>query len=193
MPSSSSLWRLPLTSSVPSTLLWETIAREAARESTLWSAALRPPAEREETPIFSPLAADRFAVGLESIYEGYLLHYGRPRLFAAADRDTSILLGDYLYAHGLVRIASLGEADVVADLAELLSLCAQLRAEQRAGDGPAWAATVALLGAEDGRLEEARTPLGEHGDSAGLLRLAEAVAGEGPTARALALHAGRVD
>ena len=56
-------------------------------------------------------------LGLESIYEGYL-HYGRPRLFAPADSDTAILLGDYLYAHGLVRVAAHGQVTVVADLAE---------------------------------------------------------------------------
>jgi hypothetical protein len=162
------------------------------RESALWSAALRTAEERDEIQVFSPLGAERFAVGLESIYEGYLLHYGRPRLFAPADRDTAILLGDYLYAHGLVRIASVWEVDVVADLAQLLSLCAQLRAEERSGDGAAWAATVALLGAADGRLEAARLALGEAGDPEKLLTLAEDVAGEGPVARALALHAERV-
>ena len=48
-----------------------------------------------------------------------------------------MLLGDYLYAHGLVRVAELGDVAVVADLAELLSLCAQLRAEAGPGDGVA--------------------------------------------------------
>jgi hypothetical protein len=158
----------------------------------LWGAALRPADERDETAVFSPLGAERFGLGLESIYEGYLLHYGRPRLFAPPDRDTSILLGDYLYAHGLVRIASLGEVEVVADLAELLSLCAELRAEERTGDGPAWAGTIALLGARDGRLESARAALSDGGDPAALVALAEAAAGAGSTARALALHAERV-
>ena len=68
--------------------LWETIAVEAGRESELWAAALRPEPEREEQAVFSPLAEERFAVGLETIYEGYLLHYGKPRLFRADDRDT---------------------------------------------------------------------------------------------------------
>jgi len=127
------------------TSLWETIAVEAGRESELWAAALRPEAEREEQAVFSPLAEDRFAVGLETIYEGYLLHYGRPRLFRADDRDTRILLGDYLYAHGLVRVAALGDVDAVGALAELLSLCAHLRAEGLPGDGEAWASTVSAL------------------------------------------------
>ena len=129
----------------PPSSLWETIAVEAGRESELWAAALRPEAEREEQAVFSPLAEDRFAVGLETIYEGYLLHYGRPRLFRADDRDTRILLGDYLYAHGLVRVAALGDVDAVGALAELLSLCAHLRAEGLPGDGEAWASTVSAL------------------------------------------------
>ena len=93
-------------------------------------------------PVFSPSAAEpRYALGLETIYEGYLLHYGRPRLFAPRDRDTTLLLGDYLYAHGLVRIAAHRDVDAVADLAALISLCAQLRADGSPGDGEAWAAT----------------------------------------------------
>jgi hypothetical protein len=126
--------------------LWQVIADEASHESALWAEALRPPAEREREPVFSPLGDARFALGLETIYEGYLLHYGRSRLFAPADRDTALLLGDYLYAHGLVRIAEEQDVDVVADLAALISLCAQLRAEDKDGDGEAWAATAALLG-----------------------------------------------
>src|SRR3712207_4231749 len=126
--------------------VWDRIATEAAGESDLWAAALVPSRERQLVAVFSPLADERFALGLETIYEGYLLHYGRPRLFAPVDGDTRVLLGDYLYAHGLVRIADLGETDAVADLAELLSVCAHLRADGRPGDGPAWAAAVALLG-----------------------------------------------
>jgi hypothetical protein len=144
------------------------IAVEAEGESVLWASALRPRDRREELAVFSPLAEERYALGLETIYEGYLLHYGRPRLFAPPDRDTAILLGDYLYAHGLVRIAELRDATAVAELAELLSTCARLRAERLPGDGEAWAETVAGLG--NGR----RT---DHAD----------------VERALALHADRVD
>jgi hypothetical protein len=126
--------------------LWETIATEAAGESALWGDALRPEAERELEAVFSPLAEDRYALGLETIYEGYLLHYGSPRLFAPADADTALLLGDYLYAHGLVRVAEGGTVEAVADLAALISRCAQLRADGLPGDGEAWAATASTLG-----------------------------------------------
>jgi hypothetical protein len=56
------------------------------------------------------------------------------------------LLGDYLYAHGLVRVAEAGPVEAVTDLAALISLCAQLRADGLPGDGEAWAATAATLG-----------------------------------------------
>ncbi|HZT46234.1 MAG TPA: hypothetical protein VFA24_08655 [Gaiellaceae bacterium] len=133
---------------VSSVELWSTIADEAARESPLWREALRRDPERE--PVFSPLLAEpRYALGLETIYEGYLLHYGRPRLFAPPDGHTALLLGDYLYAHGLVRIADHGDVEAVADLAALISLCAQRRAEAAPGDGEAWASTAARLGCRD--------------------------------------------
>jgi hypothetical protein len=177
--------------------LWETITEEAAAESPLWGAALRPQEERELLPVFSPLGGERFALATESIYEGYLLHYGRPRLFQATDDDTAVLLGDYLYAHGLVRLASLGDVVAVSDLAELISLCTQLRAGGREAtesmlDGSVWAATAALLGAGDGRLERAREALRLERRPDALSGLARDVAGAEAVDRALVAHAKRV-
>jgi hypothetical protein len=166
--------------------IWAVIAEEAAAESQLWAEALLPEAERRKEQVFSPLGPPRFALGIETIYEGYLLHYGRPRLFRDGDRDTSLLLGDYLYAHGLVRIAEHDEAPAVADLAELIALCAHLRAQGDDGEGSAWAATAALLG-RDG-LAEARSTLRAEGDPASLHDLAVAAAGEEAVHRSLALH-----
>jgi hypothetical protein len=168
--------------------LWDTIAAEASEESSLWRDALRRDGRREL--VFSPLGEDRFALGLETIYEGYLVHYGEPRLFAPADADTALLLGDYLYAHGLVRIARFGDVDAVGDLSELISLCSQLRAEASDGDGPLWAATAALLGR--GALDEPRSALRLHDDAAGLEAAARSHAGDDAVDRALAAHAGRV-
>jgi hypothetical protein len=173
------------------TEIWDAIARDAVAESPLWGEALKPEGERRAEAVFSPLAEERFALGLETIYEGYLVHYGEPRLFAPADDDSALLLGDYLYAHGLVRVAGLREVDAVADLSELISLCSQLRAEQAEGDGPLWAATAALLGA--GReLDEARAALRLRGDAASLDAAARAAAGDEPVDCALAAHAGRL-
>jgi hypothetical protein len=170
--------------------LWQTLADEATAESPLWRAALLPADRRDLAPVFSPLADERFRLGLETIYEAYLVHFGRPRLFAAADADTAVLLGDYLYAHGLVRIAQLHETSAVADLAELISLCGQLRAEGRDGDGAAWAASAALLGG--GMLAAARGALRDGGDPTALDALARESAGDEAVDRALAAHAGRV-
>lgn len=170
--------------------VWDTIADEAAAESELWAQSLLPRHERELVPVFSPLAEERYALGLETIYEGYLLHYGRPRLFRPADRDTALLLGDYLYAHGLVRIASFRHVEAVADLAELISLCAQLRGDGGDGDGAAWAATAALLGA--GALEEAREALRLHRDPEPLVRLARDAAGAEAVERAIVAHLSHV-
>jgi hypothetical protein len=163
--------------------LWQVIAAEASAESPLWAEALRPATEREDEAVFSPLGDERYALGLETIYEGYLLHYGRPRLFDPRDRHTSLLLGDYLYAHGLVRIAAWEDVDAVADLAALISLCAQLRADSSPGDGEAWAASAALLG---------HGPLFETHNTAALEAAAREAAGDEPVECALAIHAGRV-
>jgi len=148
---------------------------------------LREPAEGELEPVFSRLAESRYALGLETIYEGYLVHYGRPRLLEPADDNSALVLGDYLYAQGLARIASLGDVDAVGDLAELISLCAQARADGRDGDGAAWAATAALIGQR--RLDVPRADLRDRGDAGPLERLARETAGDEAVERALETHA----
>jgi hypothetical protein len=170
--------------------LWEVIAVEAGQESRLWKEALRSVGLQEREPVFSVLAAERYALGVETIYEGYLLHYGRPRLFGPATADSALLLGDYLYAHGLVRIAEVGTVEAVADLAELISLCAQLRADGTGGDGAAWAATAATLGSS--ALDAARGDLRDHGDAAALVRVATEAASPRAVEGALSAHAERV-
>ena len=165
----------------------DAIVEAAARESPLWGDAALQPEQQVRTAVFSPLAPERHALGLETIYEGYLVHYGRSRLFAPGDRDTALLLGDYLYAHGLVRIGETGDVAAVSDLAELISLCAQGRAEGRNGDGAAWAATAAFLGR--GGLDSARAALREHAEADALDGAARAAAGDAAVDAALAAHA----
>ena len=96
--------------------------------------------------MFSQLCDEPYAIGMETIYEGYLCHHGRPRLFAPDDDELALLLGDYLYAHGLVRIAATGSVGAVTELAELISICSRLRAEGENGDGEAWLAAAVSLG-----------------------------------------------
>ena len=140
--------------------LWSEIVDEAARESPLWAAAARSDPELE--PVFSPLCDDLFATGVETIYEGYLCHHGRPRLFAPADDELALLLGDYLFAHGLVRIAATGRVGAVSELAELISLCSRLRAEGEDGDGDAWLAATVALGPQPPHDESAERALAAH-------------------------------
>jgi hypothetical protein len=166
--------------------MWEAIASEAAAESPVWADALLPEDERELEAVFSTLAPPELALGLETVYEGYLVHYGRSRLFAQRDPDTSLLLGDYLYAHGLLRVAATGNVTAVADLAELISLCAQARAEGRNGDGAAWAATAARLG--EGGLDGARDDLRLREDARALDAGSRAAAGDERIEQALAAH-----
>jgi hypothetical protein len=109
-----------------------------------------------EEPVLGPLAAAgrraagapaEYALVIESVREGYLLHYGEPRLLAGQDADLSLLAGDYLYALGIERLAALGDAEAVGALADLISRCAQCHAEGREGEVPGlWQATAAAIG-----------------------------------------------
>jgi len=74
-----------------------------------------------------------------------------------------------------VRVAEAGTVEAVTDLAALISLCAQLRADRLPGDGEAWAATAATLG------EGAQA------------RATWAADGSEPVERALAAHRRRVE
>jgi hypothetical protein len=70
-----------------------------------------------------------YALVVEAVHEGYLLHYGEPRLLAGHDADLALLAGDYLYALGLGRLAALGDDRAVSILSDLISRCAQLHTE----------------------------------------------------------------
>jgi hypothetical protein len=122
------------------------IAEGALSESRVWAAALLPGHERQLVAVFSPLAPDHLATGIETVYEAYLVHYGRPRLFSAPDADEAVLLGDYLYAHGLVRVAEAGSVSAVSVLADLIARCAALRADGAEGDAEAWVDAARALG-----------------------------------------------
>ena len=126
--------------------LADEIVDGARAESDVWAAALA--GAPDWSPVFSPLAPDRFALGLETVYEAYLVHYGKPRLFEPPDGDEAVLLGDYLYAHGLVRVAQAGGVPAVSVLADLIARCAALRADGAEGDGNAWVEAARALGGQ---------------------------------------------
>jgi hypothetical protein len=81
-------------------------------------------------------APAEYALVVEAVREGYLLHYERPRLLAGHDADLALLAGDYLYALGLDRLAALGDTTAVAILSDLITECARLHAEARPASIP---------------------------------------------------------
>jgi hypothetical protein len=84
---------------------------------------------------------------LEAVYEGYLMHYRTPRLFAGMEPDLRLLAGDTLYALGLSRLADTGDLEAVSELSDLISRSAQAHAEGRGEDAEAmWDASAAALG-----------------------------------------------
>ena len=103
---------------------------------------------------------------IESVREGYLLHYGEPRVVVGADADLALLAGDYLYALGLERLAALGDLEAVRELSDLISLSAQLH-DARAGRGAAAVgAANALWLASVTAVASGATPEHEQGKSA---------------------------
>jgi hypothetical protein len=83
---------------------------------------------------------------LEAVREGYLMHYDEPRAFEGMDPDLRLLAGDALYALGLARLAEAGDLPAVAELADLISLCAQTESEgRREGIPELWEGTAEAL------------------------------------------------
>ena len=161
-------WRPLPTSSA--TDLWDD-ARRARRRPRARSGRERcgrPSRERSRSSRRS--APERFALGLETIYEGYLVHYGRPRLFAPADARHGaaarrLPLRARARPHRRTRGGRRGRRPRRADLA-LRAAARRGRARRRL----AWAATALLLGQarsraraasarRSGPLERSRAPL----------------------------------
>jgi hypothetical protein len=86
---------------------------------------------------------EEYELLVEAIYEGYLLHYGTPRVAHTPEADIGLLAGDRLYALGLARLVALGDIAAVAELADTITLSALA---QGAG-GPELADAVWAAGA----------------------------------------------
>ncbi len=129
-----------------------------------------------------PRAAEapaEYAVLTESIREGYLLHYGEPRIVVGADADLALLAGDYLYARGLERLAALGDMEAVRELSDLISLSAAVHAAGAVPDAGAaaalWLASTSSVTAGGGEVhEQAKATLRDGGRGAAEALIASA-------------------
>jgi hypothetical protein len=170
------------------------LARQLRDERSVISDWVRDPEDEPSLGILAGAgpragaAGAEYALLVEAIREGYLLHYAQPRVLEGLDSDLALLAGDYLYALGLERLAALGDLEAVRELSDLISLCAQLHAEGRAPGliGPLWLASAVAVacGADPGH-ERAKQALRDGRPDAGEALLA--------TARDLAAEAGLGD
>lgn len=154
-------------------LLADALGPEPSADDTLGAAAAAGPRSAGHE-------AD-IAFVVEAIREGELLHYGTPRLYAAIEPDLALLAGDRLYALGLARLAALGDLEAVAELADVISLCAQARAEGSDELAAAvWQAGVAAVGwgaSEALRAAKAAARAGDPGAAGALVTAAHEVTG----------------
>lgn len=131
------------------------LAREVEARGGLLARAVRRGEAHGDGALGSAVAAgpratgheDDYALLVEAIREGYLLHYADGRVVRPDDPDLSLLAGDCLYALGLARLAELGDLEAVAELADVISLAAQAQAEGDPGRARSvWESGVRAVG-----------------------------------------------
>jgi len=137
------------------------LAEQLRHQDTVISSHVVEPSER---PVLGPLAASgpraagaplEYSLVVESIREGYELHYGTPRVLDGQDENLALLAGDYLYALGLERLAALGDDEAVAELSDLISLSAACHADGSEQVVPAlWLAAAVAVGCGGSKAHE---------------------------------------
>jgi len=130
------------------------LAAEVRKEGGLLAGALLPQPEgatpHGEIAARGPLAAGRgeeLALVVETVREGYLLHYAAARVLDSSDPDLALLMGDRLYALGLARLADAGDLASVRELADVIALSAVAHAGEDLGLADAvWLAGAGAVG-----------------------------------------------
>ncbi len=91
-----------------------------------------------------------YALTVEAVREGQLVHTGAGRVIGDADPDLALLAGDFLYALGLGRLAAAGDLGSVAVLADTIATCARAHAEGTPeAAAAAWDRAAARIAARD--------------------------------------------
>jgi hypothetical protein len=120
------------------TLVAGRVDRETSQESPAVLAAAGPRAAEDR---------EEYELLVEAIYEGYLLHYGTPRVVRVPEADMKLLAGDRLYAIGLARLVELGDTLAVAELADTITLSALAQGAGRGDLADAvWSAGARAVG-----------------------------------------------
>jgi hypothetical protein len=132
------------------------------------NAAARAPTPHGDTAAAGPRAAAdpaRYALLVEAIREGYLLHYGAGRVVSSEDADLALLAGDQLYAIGLAELADIGDLEAVGELADVISLtaAAQAVADEALAEA-VWEAGAVAVGWGTTPAHEAAKALARAGD-----------------------------
>jgi hypothetical protein len=113
-------------------------AHPAGKASLGALAAAGPRAEGREAEV---------ALAVEAVVEGHLLHFAEGRVLRPGDRDLALLAGDRLYALGLAHLAEQGDLHAIAELSDVIALCAQARAAGDVDlDAALWEAGAAAVG-----------------------------------------------
>lgn len=87
-----------------------------------------------------------YAFVVEAVREGYLCHYGIPRVIESPDSDLALLAGDLFYAIGISTLAQLGDDQSVHLLSDLIVVSAELRSAGRREEAEAfWIARILAL------------------------------------------------
>ena len=144
----------------------ESLAALLRREGGLLGEAVTDPTPGDADGALGPRVAagprasgheEDYALLIETIFEGYLQHYGSGRVVRPGDPELALLAGDRLYALGLSRLAELGDLDAVGVLADVISECAQAHAEGRGTDAAAiWERGADAVGHGIGRVGPGR-------------------------------------
>jgi hypothetical protein len=144
----------------------QAIALRMGSVSPLWQRWMRAQVDGREltagiaAPGDDEAAGARLRLGVETVWEGWALHFATSRV-AVDDTPahTRMLVGDWSYAAGLCDVAASGDLDAVRTLADLIADVAELAGGSRraglvaTGHAPArellqrvrWAAALPLL------------------------------------------------
>jgi hypothetical protein len=145
--SADALMRLRALLSAEGGLIATLVDRAPSGEAAVAPSSVKSPASVAAQGPRTATQRGEYELLVEAIYEGYLLHYGAPRVLYAPDADLRVLAGDRLYAIGLARLVDLGDTLAVAELADTISLSAlaQGAGERELADA-VWAAGARAVG-----------------------------------------------